>query len=286
MEQKPAEGPNADQIRYWNGDGGARWLASHEIIHRQVESIGLHALDRAELAPNDRVLDVGCGVGATTIEIARRVGPNGAVVGLDVSQPLLSRALDRAFEAGIANASFVRADAQTASLPEGAFDAIFSRFGVMFFHDPEAAFRNLRRALRPGGRLTFLCWCALADNPWAHVPLEAVSMLVPLPAPAPGAPGPFAFAEPDRVRTFLQGAGFSGVDFEKLDREVHVAGGADLDETAAFMTRVGPAARALAEAGPEVRAAAVAAIREALTPHHTPAGVRMASATWVVRGRA
>ncbi len=285
MDHAPPN-PNADQIRYWNENGGARWLSNHATIARQMAVLGLEAIERAAVAPGSRVLDVGCGCGDSTFELARRVGPNGTVTGLDVSLPLLHRALEEAFEAGAANVSFTRADAQTATLPEAAFDLLFSRFGVMFFTEPETAFRNLRRALRPGARLTFLCWRALAENPMMFVPARAVADIVPITPPAPHAPGPFAFADSGRVRGFLERAGFTEVAFEELDRVLEVGAGAGLDETAAFLTRIGPAGAALASADPDTIHRAVEAIRAAIAPYHTPEGVRMPSATWIVTGRA
>lgn len=276
------------QAAYIEHAAGEDPVAQLEAFRRKPQEMARLASVIAAI-PSDarRVLDVGCGGGDTTLEIARRAGPSGSAVGLDISLPLLARALGRVFDTGVANASFTRADAQTASLPEGMFDILFSRFGVMFFHDPQAAFTNLRRALKKGARLTFLCWAPLAENPWANVPLAAVSTLVPLPPPPPpGTPGPFAFADPARVRLFLEGAGFSEVRFEKLERTLAVGGGLGLDETAQFMTRVGPAARLIASAAPEVLPAAIAAIREAIGAYQTPEGLRMASATWIVTGRA
>ena len=286
MDQAPPPSPHAEQIRYWNENGGARWLANHDTIGRQIAPLGLEAIERAAIAPGARVLDVGCGCGDSTFEIARRVGPSGSVTGLDVSHVLLTRALERAAGAGAANASFTLADAQTATLPEGAFDLLFSRFGVMFFGEPEVAFRNLRRALRPGARMTFLCWRDFAQNPMMHVPARAVASLVPMTPPAPGAPGPFAYADSARVRGFLSRAGFVDLAFEELDRPISIGAGAALDEAATLLTRMGPAAAALTGAAPEVMTAAIAAVREALAPYHTPEGVVMPSATWIVTGRA
>src|SRR6185503_19156606 len=223
----PPQGPNAEQIRFWNESAGPRWVAVHDRIARQLWPIGLEALDRAAIAPGSRVLDVGCGCGETTIEIARRVGPSGAVTGVDVSAVMLERARE---DARAPNITYLLADAQTEALPEGAFDLLFSRFGVMFFSDPEAAFQNLRRALRRGARFTFLCWRALSENPWMTVPAAAVARLVAMPEVEPEAPGPFAFADADRVRGILTRAGFTGVSFERLDRMIQVGGRGELEE--------------------------------------------------------
>ncbi|MFO0757943.1 MAG: class I SAM-dependent methyltransferase [Byssovorax sp.] len=288
MTSSSASHPNADQIRYWNQIGGKQWLNAHEGLRRQLLPLGLEVIERAGIEPGSRVLDVGCGCGDTSFELGRRVGPRGMVTGLDISQVLLSRALELAYEEGVSNVAFTRADAQTAALPEGAFDLLFSRFGVMFFADPEAAFRNMRRALRPGARMMFICWRDIRLNPIMLTPALAVSGLVPLPAFDPSAPGPFAFADRDRVRGFLERAGFLDVAFEELDRDLSVGHDASLDETAMFLTHIGPAYRALVDAGagPDLWAAATAAIREKIAPYHRPEGVRMPSATWLVTGRA
>jgi len=283
MTNEAAAEPNAAQIQHWNETAGPRWVAAHEAIGNQLRGLGREAMDRAAFAGGSRVLDVGCGGGETTVEIAGRVGPTGAVIGVDVSLPLLTHALTSARAAGIANAAFTLADAQTAGLAGGAFDAVFSRFGVMFFSDPEVAFRNLRGALRPGGRLTFVCWRSFAENPLMEVPASAVATVTPLVPFDPHAPGPFAFADPERVRGMLERAGFAGVSFEKLDRLIPVgpsSGG--LDAAAAFLIQMGPASAALRAAGPEVVPAALKAVREALAPHQTAEGLRMTSATWIV----
>jgi SAM-dependent methyltransferase len=288
MDPTPTASPNAEQIRYWNEHGGSRWLALHDTLSRQMAPLGLAAIDRAAFAHGSRVLDVGCGCGDTTFEIARRVGPRGTVTGVDVSLPLVTRALELTLQSGAGNVSFTLADAQTASFPHGVFDGLFSRFGVMFFVDPETAFRNLLRALRPGARMTFLCWRDVKLNPMMLVPAMAVASLVPLSPPEPGAPGPFAFADAGRVQGILERAGFVDVTFEAVDHVLSVGPGTGLDDAARFLTRIGPASAALtaAGAGEELIAAAVAAVREAIAPFDTADGLRMPSATWLVTGRA
>jgi SAM-dependent methyltransferase len=238
------------------------------------------------LAPRagDRVIDVGCGCGTTTLALAERVTPSGSVLGVDVSAPMLARARERAAARGLDHVRFVAADAQTHRLPEGGSDAIFSRFGVMFFADPTAAFTNLARALVPGGRVAFVCWQAATENPWVMVPLMAIAGVVTLPPPpAPGAPGPFAFADADRVRSILDGAGLREVRIEPCTPPVVMPGG--LDEGVTFATEVGPTSAALRDAPPDVVTKARAAVREALAEHVTSRGVALASAAWVVSAR-
>lgn len=276
-------GPNADQIQYWNEVAGPKWVALHDVISAQIRPLGVLAMDRAGIAAGERVLDVGCGIGDTTLELGRRVGSGGSVVGVDVSAPMLDRARAAALSAGAANVAFENADAQTAALP-GPFDVLYSRFGVMFFADPEAAFAHLRKALRPGARLAFVCWRSLQENPWLFVPAMTVARHLPLPQLDPRAPGPFAFADAARVGAILSRAGFVRVHHEPIDRELSVAGGKSLDETVDFLLQMGPASAALREANaaPELVDRVRADLREAIAPHAGPEGVRMGSAVWVV----
>src|SRR5213593_5220288 len=276
---------NAEQIRYWNEAAGPKWVSFQKVIDAQIAPLGERAMDRAGIDPGERVIDVGCGCGDTTIALARRVGPAGLVLGIDISAPMLERAAETARAEGLANVRFENADAQTHRLPPGAFDVVYSRFGIMFFADPVAAFANLRSALRPGGRLAFICWQALRENPWLAVPLEAAARHLTLPPPpAPDAPGPFSLGDPERVRGILSRAGFADVRLEDL-RETLTIGGGALDQAVEFVLQMGPTGAALREADPAVRPAVAAAVRAALAPFHTPAGVRMASAAWVVTGR-
>jgi SAM-dependent methyltransferase len=277
-----APASNEEQVRYWNEVAGPRWVQFQERLDREMARLGVLAMERAGLAAGEAVLDVGCGCGATALEIARRVGLGGRVLGVDVSRPMLERACARAQAEGATHVSFLEADAQTAALGDARFDLVFSRFGLMFFADPPAAFANLRRALRAGGRVSFVCWQRLADNPWMLVPLGALAKHLSLPPPPPpGAPGPFAFADPERVEEILRVAGFADVARDDV-REPLRFGGGDLDGAVDFALELGPAARALREAnaGPELRARVAASVREALVPFASGGAVSMPSAAW------
>ncbi len=276
-------GANADQIAYWNNSAGATWAALQDRLDRQIEPLGQRAMDAGAPKAGEQVLDIGCGCGQTSLELAQRVGPSGQVLGVDISEPMLEVARRRGGEAGLANVSFLAADAQTRAFPPGGFDLAFSRFGVMFFDDPTAAFRNIAAALRPDGRLAFVCWRPLAENPWMGAPMQAaLSLLPPMPPPAdPTAPGPFAFADPERLRGILAAAGLVDIDIAPHDQMI---GGNDLDETVAMSLRVGPLGAVLRE-NPELKDGVVGAIREALARHVTPQGVMLASATWIVTAK-
>jgi SAM-dependent methyltransferase len=283
----PAAGPNAEQIEYWNETSGPRWVAYADVLDAQIGPLGELAMARADLHERERVLDVGCGCGHTSLELARRVGPRGRVLGIDISGPMLLRARERATQAGISNAEFLLADAQTASFERARFDLIFSRFGVMFFADPALAFGNLRRALVPSGRLTFVCWQPLAVNPWMAVPLKAAAAHVQMPAPPPaGAPGPFAFGDPERVARILAQASFADVDLESVETRMRIGADAGLDSAVRFLLEgVGPTTAVLRDASDEVRLKVAASVRSALEPHLTPRGVELGAAIWIATAR-
>jgi SAM-dependent methyltransferase len=237
----------------------------------------------AALAPHsgEQVLDIGCGGGETTVDLARAVAPDGAVVGIDLSAAVLAFA--RRAAVGCERVRFVQADAQAYPFEPASFDAAFSRFGVMFFTDPTAAFVNIRRSLKPNGRLAFVCWRALEENLLDILPLRAASAhLPPQSDHDPDAPGPFAFANPDRVHGILEVAGFEDIEITACDDQV---GSGDLETMLAVCSRVGALGKILRE-NPELRGAALPAVRSALAAHDGPDGVRLNAATWVVTARA
>jgi SAM-dependent methyltransferase len=279
-----APDPNRAQIEYWNAQTGPKWVGQQVELDHLLAALGTAAMDRLGLLPGAQVLDVGCGCGDTTLALARRVGSTGSVLGIDVSAPMLARARERARE--WRNVRFVEADAQTHRLDPASVDAIFSRFGVMFFADPTAAFANVLTALRPGGELAFVCWQAMAKNPWCLVPLAAIAPHVPLPPPpAPDEPGPFSFGDQDRVRRVLDGAGFTHVRIVPLETPLNLSSDGTLDQAVRFATDAGPASRLLRDAPPDVMARVRQAIREALAPHAGVNGVQLASACWIVTAK-
>ena len=267
----------AEQAAFWNGPGGQGWLAAYGRIERSLADINKDVLALADAKPGERVLDVGCGTGDTTAALAAHAG---SVLGIDISEPLVAAARAK----NIARAAFEVADAATHAFEPAAYDLVFSRFGVMFFGDPVAAFANLRRALKPSGRLAFVCWRTPQENPWGLVPLQAARpFLPPLPRPGPEDPGQYSFGDRARVERILKESGFVGVRLEPLDRPIWM--GRDVAEVVANADRFGPMARAFAETPPEQAAKAKAAIAEAVEPHATPEGVRMPGACWLVSAR-
>ena len=280
--------PNAEQIAYWNDEAGARWTAIQQRTDALFDEVTVAAIDSADPRPGESVLDVGCGCGATVLELARRVRPGGCVVGVDVSRPMLELAKARVQAEELPAVTLHLADASTHSFREAEFDLAFSRFGIMFFGDPVTAFTNIRRSLRADGRLACLTWRSLAANPWFGVPLAAALRHVPPPpaAPDPDAPGPMSFADPDRVKRILSAAGFTAIDLERRDVMMKLGGTNELDRATEFATQVGPASRALVGATPAAQAAARSAIREALADYAGAGGVMLPGSVWFITARA
>jgi len=271
---------NQDQIDYWNGPAGQRWAEAQQNMDRNMASIHAALVRFAAVKPGERVLDIGCGCGTTSFAFADAAGATGHVTGVDISAPMLGVARARA---GSRPVDFVEADASAYPFKQ-AFDAVTSRFGVMFFADPGAAFANIRKALKPGGRLAFVCWRAMPENVWAFAPFAAARDLLPAqPPPDPHAPGPFAFADSARLKSILEGAGFADVTIEKLDTVMHMA--ATAKEAAQFTLGIGPLARAAADADDQTRAKIVERVTVAMQKFETAEGVSPPAACWLVGAR-
>ncbi|MDE2199317.1 MAG: class I SAM-dependent methyltransferase [Rhodospirillales bacterium] len=271
---------HAQQMAFWNGAGAARWVERQARMDATIAAVSDAAIGVAGLRQGEKVLDVGCGCGATILALADAVGPGGHVSGIDISAPMLEVARQRT--AGRAGIDCLLADAATHPFAPASFDLVFSRFGVMFFPDPVAAFANLRRAIRPGGRLTFASWRAFDENLWMKVPLAVATTLVPPPPPpGPDEPGPLAFADPARVTRILVAAGFEAPVFTRFDLPMRL--GDNLDDASDQAMTIGPASRALLDQPDDVRQAVRTAIRAALAPYAGADGVDLQGAVWLVR---
>lgn len=271
-----------EQAAYWNEEGGARWVRHIDGVEAMLEPLSAALLARVAAGAGERLLDVGCGGGVTSAALAAAVGAEGRVTGLDVSKVILDVA--RARYAGVGNLDFLLADAAVHHFGATRYDALTSRFGVMFFPDPHAAFANLRRALTDSARLCFMCWRRLDENPWMGLAAAAAfTVLPPPPRPEPGAPGPFSFAKRERVVDILASAGFAGIEFEAIDRDIDLG---SLDQAMAWLTYMGPAAQPLREASEDHRAQALDAMREALGNEERDGRVVLNGATWVVKAQA
>jgi ubiquinone/menaquinone biosynthesis C-methylase UbiE len=258
--ERSAAAPRPDHA--FGQKAGEAWVRLQEQTDTQLDPLGLAAMSKLALSQGSRVLDVGCGCGQTLLELAEIVGPRGRVIGVDISEPMLERARHRATDH--AEIEVHCADAQSYPFAPADVDAIFSRFGVMFFDDARRAFANLRPVLRPRGRLAFVCWQELALNPWADLPLRAVMRVLGRDVPPdlfrPGYPGPFSFSDPDLVRTILADAGFIDIEIERLDGPLHVGGAMNIEQAIAYWFQIGPAARAMVDAPANLHPALEAAL--------------------------
>lgn len=274
---------NSDMSEFWNGEGGRKWLAFQESMDVSLLPFGQNAVAAAAISPGEFVLDVGCGCGDTSIEMAGLVGVDGRVLGVDISASILARAQSQAISARKANVAFECGDAQTHRFETAEFDLIFSRFGVMFFDDPVAAFRNFHSALKSDGRIVFVCWRPATHNEWVNVSLEIVAGHVSLPAPpGPEDPGPMSFGDPERVARILTTSGFSDIRISNSDTSFAI--GKNLDDAVSFLMQMGPAGAAIArsDAHETTRIEIAKDMRDALLVYDTGRGVTMGAATSII----
>lgn len=271
----------------WDGTSGENWVAHQMRLDLMLHAFGDAAMATAKVTPGEHILDIGCGAGVTSLALAERVGAEGHVLGVDISPQLIARA--RIAVPDGAPVVFELADAADAALTAHGFDLLFSRFGVMFFADPVAAFAHMRQALKAGGRLAFVCWRGAQENDWVRLPMAAIRHLVE-PAPAdPHAPGPFAFADRDRLSAILASAGFTDIDIVPFDTSISYGHGETraeaVDDALALAFAVGPLSRALADQPGDIRAKAAEAVREAFSRRPGETSVLIDGAAWIVTAR-
>lgn len=276
--------PESRSVAFWNEVLVPKFVRFRHVL---VDGLSLHS---ARIFPSlrvrhgDRVVDIGCGFGDTAIELARMVGPSGSVIGIDCCDAFLAFGRRDAAAAGLTNVAFIEGDAQLHPLPP-ACDFAFSRFGTSFFESPVAGLRNIRQCLKPDGVLTMIVWRTIDDNPWLRVPKEIVRRhLPPVREDAPNCgPGPFSMADPALVSAQLTAAGYSDIEFERIDAPLMV--GRDADDAVAFQLALGPAGEVFREAGEEAleqREEIEAALRAELARYRQPEGIVMASSSWKV----
>ena len=272
---------NEAQAADWDGAYGEHFVAERERHERMHQHWHDRLLTAAAIAPGEAVLDVGCGCGATT-RAAARTSRHGRVLGVDLSEPMLAEARRLAARDGLSRVEFRQADVQSDPLPRDEFDVAISSFGVMFFDDPHAAFVNIARALRPGGRLVFVCWQPAQRNEHLAVPVRAVASQLGSPTIDDGGagPGPFSLADPERTRRLLLAAGFRDVEVAHATGPMRV--GTDIEDALAYYLATPTARGLLADATPSAVAAATAALREALVPYQTADGVYLGGAALLI----
>jgi SAM-dependent methyltransferase len=293
-ERDPTRGgadvANTDQREAWNGRSGDAWVRTQEEHDAMLEPWARVVAEAAAIRPGERVLDVGCGCGATTLAAAAACGPDGAAVGVDLSAPMLGRARELAAAAGVDNVQFVVGDAQVDDLRAGGppYDVVVSRYGVMFFDDTVAAFANIGRATRPGGRLAMVVWAPMAEQDWLLVPAGAALPHLGNPdlgAVQAGAPGMFAFADPARIDEVLGAAGWTDVAADRQRRSMQVGGPGDVESALRFLLDTNAGRTLFAEAEPDAAEQAKKAIREALAAHLTPTAVELDGIAWSITAR-
>jgi SAM-dependent methyltransferase len=280
-DARVAEG-NTDMDTAWNGVEGVTWATFQDCYDAAVLPYHFHLLAAAAVATGDRVLDVGCGCGQTTRDAAR-AAPSGSALGVDLSGPMLERAQQLATDEGLENVEFAQGDAQVFRFASGSFDVVTSRFGVMFFSDPTAAFENVAAAARPGARLAFLSWLPLEENEWLLEIRRSLAMGRDLPAPMVGAPGPFGLADPDMTRTLLHDTGFADVDCTEVRESLVV--GTDADDAFGFVSQMAPVVGLLNDLDNAARATALEQLHASLVAHTDGTRVGFGSAAWLVTAR-
>ncbi|REE97427.1 class I SAM-dependent methyltransferase [Thermomonospora umbrina] len=271
-----------EQTARWNGRAGNAWIDAQEVLDALFEPFANLLVEALPAGRGGRVLDVGCGTGGTTVAAARRLGAEGRCVGVDLSDPMIAAARTRAERAG-APADFIRADAQTHAFEPASFDAVVSRFGVMFFDDSVQAFANLRRAAKDDARLRFIAWRSAEENPFMTTAERAAAPLMPnLPARRPDGPGQFAFADRDRVHRILEDAGWTSIDIRPVDVPCVLPE----SELVGYFTRLGPLGLILHEADERTRTQVIETVRAAFAPYVHGPEVRFTAACWVADAHA
>ena len=273
---------NDEQAKLWNGPAGHGWVEVQGTLNQMFKPFEDLLAEAVARGPGSRVLDIGCGTGSTTVAAARALGAKGHCVGIDISEPMLAAARSRAQQEGVP-VRFIRADAQTHVFEPPGFDTLISRFGVMLFDDPVAAFTNLRRAARDGSGLQFAAWRSAAENPFMTTAERAAAPLLPdIPPRRPDVPGQFAFADQNRVYRILDESGWSEIDIQPLDMPCTFPE----QELVSLITQTGPVGRIIREADERTRTQVVEAVRACCDPYIHGAEVRFVAACWMVGARA
>ena len=277
---------NKNQKDFWSGKGGDIWVERQNAMDTMLSPLGEAALNKLNFNEEENVLDIGCGCGHTTLNIAKRIGPSGNVTGLDISEPMLKRAKESAVEMSITNTSFKCVDVQTENLGDQIYSSAFSRFGVMFFEDSIAAFKNINKSLISGGYLSFVCWQSPAVNPWQSLFIQEVKKFLDLPSPPPRSPGPFAFMESEYVSSILEESKFQDITIEGHEAEVNMFSGRSLSDSVKDYISINPVVTQMLKESSENQVAEIVNSGiEAFSPYYSEKGLIFPSATWLVTAR-
>jgi len=277
---------NKNQKDFWSGKGGDIWVERQNAMDTMLSPLGEAALNKLNFNEKENVLDIGCGCGHTTLNIAKRIGSSGNVTGLDISEPMLKRAKESAVEMSITNTSFKCVDVQTEDLGDQVYSAAFSRFGVMFFEDSITAFKNINKSLMSGSSLSFVCWQSPAVNPWQSLFIQEIKKFLDLPSPPPRSPGPFAFMESEYVSSILEESKFQDITIEGYEAEVNMFSGRSLSDSVKDYISINPVVSGMLKESSENKVTEILnSATEAFSPYYTEKGLIFPSATWLVTAR-
>ena len=275
---------NKEQKEFWNDLKGELWVELQTRIDPMLSVFDQKLFEVLEAQSGERALEIGCGTGTTTLKMSECLGPSGSIHAVDFSRPMICRAQERASEASVDHADFVEAEAQEYDYPSGEFDLAYSRFGVMFFQDPVKAFSKIRNAMKPGGRLGYICWADKSKNPWISEPAQVAKEFLELPKP-PGEdePGMFSMCREERIFEILEKAGWSEIKVEWFESTNMI--GKNAEDAADFISRMGPMSEPFSEADEGQKQKTLEALRTFLKDRETPNGVQMGFGNWVVTAK-
>ena len=274
------------QSEYWNGKAGKKWASLANNQDTLLGKLGEATMDAAGVSNGQSVLDIGCGSGGSTFEISRRIGSDGTVWGVDISKPMLDIAIARLTSHDIGNVRFSEADVTTFDFTNHSFDIAFSRFGVMFFEDSVAAFRNINKSLLPGSPLSFVCWQSPIQNPWQSLFVQEVKKFIDLPAPPPRSPGPFAFMESNYVNSILENSNFESIEIEGHEAEVNMFSGRSLADSVKDYMAINPVvSEMLKDSSNQVKQEIIKSTMEVFSPYYSDKGLIFPGAAWLVTAK-
>ena len=276
------EDKNIKQKQFWSGAGGDVWVEKQREMDIMLNPLGQKAIEQLILKENTKILDIGCGCGATTIEIAKMI-PKGHVTGLDISIPMLDRAEKFASEMSLSNIDFQVKDVQTEEINSNHYDIAFSRFGVMFFEDPYEAFKNINQSIKENGQLVFVCWQHPSLNPWQSLSLQVIKEYLDLPSPPPKSPGPFAFEDKDYIEDILKGSDFKEISIADNQEDIVMFSGKSIREACEDYLTINPVVtEMLKNSGNELKEEILEALIAKFSSFHNNDGLLFPSATWIV----
>ena len=276
------EDKNLKQKQFWSGAGGDVWVDKQREMDIMLNPLGQRAIDALELTEDKTILDIGCGCGATTLEIAK-ILPQGKIVGVDISKPMLEQAIKSASDMSLSNTDFVAKDVQTDEIHSDYFDVAFSRFGEMFFDDPFEAFSNIYKSLKDGGQLSFVCWQHASLNPWQSLSIQVIKEYLDLPAPPPKSPGPFAFEDKEYIEEILKGSNFKEISISDNQEDIIMFSGKSIREACEDYLTINPVVtEMLKSSGEDLREEILEALITKFSEFHKNDGLLFPSATWIV----